>query len=336
MNFNCSNSIINMSFKDIRGQDKPVSILKNYMQHPDFTGGFLFTGPEGVGKRLVAKTFAKALNCLQGASGEAGAETDSCDSCASCLKIEKNEHPDVHIIETEGQDIKIESIRQLKRDISLKPYEGRRKVFIIDNAHNLNSESSNALLKILEEPPRISVIILITDKPAKLFKTIISRCRTIKFPAFERGKLQKILNKDYSIAEAASHFLAYFSEGRLGSAVRLNSQDILKEKNRVIDSFVFSRKPSLDFNAQDKKELSSQLNILASWFRDIYIIKIGVAHSEIINLDRKEELLRIMPKFSFSELNEILEGISASLLRLEQNINTKLVLYNLGAIIWRS
>jgi DNA polymerase III subunit delta' len=325
-----------MSFKDIKGQDKPIGILKSYMRHPDFTGGFLFTGPEGVGKRLVAKTFAKASNCLQAVSDEAGAETDSCDSCASCLKIEKNEHPDVHIIETEGQDIKIESIRQLKREISLKPYEGRRKVFIIDNAHNLNSESSNALLKILEEPPRMSVIILITDKPAKLFKTIISRCRTIKFSAFERGKLQKILNKDYSIGEAVSHFLAYFSEGRLGSAVRLSSQDILKEKNRVIDSFVFSRRPGLDFNAQDKKELSGQLNILASWFRDIYIIKIGVAHSEIINLDRKEELLRIMPKFSFSELNEILEGISISLLRLDQNINTKLVLYNLGALIWRS
>jgi len=313
-----------MSFRDIKGQDKPIHMLKGYIEQLHLEGGYLFVGPEGMGKKLVARTLAKVLNCL-----EEG--TDSCDRCVSCMKIEDNRHPDVHIIENSEAEIKIEYIRQLQREIALKPYEGKIKVFIIDNAHKLTAEAQAALLKILEEPPRMSLIILISDKPALLFKTIISRCKILKFYSLARPELENIFKKDYGLDNNMAHFLAYFSEGRLGRALRLKDTDILSVKNSLIDKLALSRKVNLEnLSLQNRAEVRDCLNILATWFRDIYLIKIGMPYCEIINFDRKDELLKAMSRFSFLDLNEILDSISDSISYLERNINIKLLLYNLS------
>jgi DNA polymerase III subunit delta' len=386
-----------MSFKDIRGQDKPIDIIKDYIEQSHLAGGYLFLGSEGVGKKAVAKTVAKIVNCPEGSLDASAALSinakrpstslgtspepldlardgsrdgelvepfiegrsrtiDSCDKCVSCIRIGNNLHPDVHIIESVDTEInsvrntayinsntmasngiKIEDIRRLQREISLKPYEGKHKVFIIDNAHKLTPEAQNALLKTLEEPPAGSLIILITDKRPLLFKTIISRCKILKFSPLERAGLKDILKKDYGLSNETAHFLAYFSEGRIGLALRLKDTDFMKEKNNIIDKFSLSRKTfSLGgLSIQNKEEVRRYLNILASWFRDIYLIKTGVTRSEIINLDRENDLLAVMGRFSFPDLNEIFEYISDSFSYLEQNINVKLLLYNLGGQLWR-
>lgn len=318
-----------MSFKNIKGQDRAINILQGYIEHRKLRGSYLFTGEEGIGKKLAAKTLAKALNCENSIS-------DSCGKCPSCVKIDKNQHPDVHIIEEDNDQIKIEAIRQMQRQINLRPYEGRSKVFIIDNCHNLTAEAANSLLKILEEPPADTIIILISDKPTLLFKTIISRCKALKFSGLPRMSLERILKQDYALDSSAAHFLAYFSEGRIGRALKLKDTQTLREKNTVIDNFSIAKKPRLEsLLIQDRQELRNYLNILATWFRDIYLVKIGMPFTEIINFDRKDELLKNMSRFTFSELNEILNCISDSALYLEQNLNTKLVLHNLGAHIWK-
>ena len=319
-----------MSFKNIQGEELPIQILQSYIKESRLSGGYLFVGPEGVGKKLTAKTLAKAVNCLE-------EKSDCCDACASCKKIENNQHPDVHIIESDDSEIKIEYIRQLQREINFKPYEGRKKVFIIDKAHRLNPESSNALLKVLEEPPKDSLIILVTDKPSLLFKTVISRCKILKFSALKREELEGFLKRDYGFDNDLAHFLAYFSEGRLGHALKFKDADIIRQKNRVIDRFALSPRLSLEGLAlQNKEEIRSYLNILATWFRDIYLIKVGLPHSEVINSDRKTELLKVMGKFSFPDLNEIFDSISEAILQIEQNINVKLLIYNLGAQLWKA
>lgn len=348
-----------MPFQIIKGQDRPIRLLKECLKSSRLEGSYLFVGEEGIGKKLVAKTLAKALNCESQA-------LDSCDTCVSCLKIEKGQHPDIHIIDgiglyginhgygqkivTEETDaIKIEYIRQLQKDINLKPYEGKRKVFIIDNAHNLTPDAANALLKILEEPPANSLIVLVSAKPALLFKTIISRCKIIKFYPLQRSMLEGILKTDFHLDNNLAHYLAYFCEGRIGHALRLKDADILKEKNAVIDAFTpletmgrqkkdtvsltgfapLARQGSGKPLAENRNNVRGYLNILAAWFRDMYLIKIGTPYSELINFDRREELLKLMHRYTFVDLYEIFNSLSGSLLYLERNINVKLLLSNL-------
>ena len=145
-------------------------------------------------------------------------------------------------------------------------------------------------------------------------------------------ELKEILKKDYSLDNNTAHFLAYFSEGRLGLALALKDTDIIRDKNMIIDKFILLRKPSVDnLPIQNRGQVSGYLNLLATWFRDIYLIKIGMPYSQIINYDRRDDLLRLMSQFSFLDLNEILDSISDSILYLERNINIKLLLHNLGS-----
>ena len=243
----------------------------------------------------------------------------------------------MHLIQNGESQIKIEDIRAILRQASFRPYEGRSKVFIIDNAHKLNSEAANSLLKVLEESPKDVLIILITHKTQNIIKTVLSRCKVIKFSPLIRAQLENILIKNYALDKTSAHFLAYYAEGRLGLALRLKDTPLLQEKNRIFDSFILSSKP-LDRNimGQSKEQLQVSLNILASWFRDIYLLKCGASDKEIIHLDRQSDLLKLIPKFSFKQLDNIMVTLSESSLYLEKNINSKLLLHNLGAQLWKA
>lgn len=317
-----------MSLQDIKGQDKPVQIIKNYLRCGSFQGVYLFSGPEGIGKKLTAQTLAKALNCLN-------KEDDSCDTCRPCLKIESGQHPDVHLIDAGDSDaLKIEYIRDLKKEANLRAYEAKKKVFIINDAHNLTAEAQNALLKITEEPPRDTVIILVTSKPSLLFKTILSRCKVIRFFPLERQRLEEILKQDYALSITLAHYFAYLSEGRLGTALRFKeTPDFLREKNKIIDEFVSLKNPRSDNFS--KADLRKQLNILVTWFRDLYLLKTGSPHAELINLDRKEELLKTMGRYSLFDLDDMMGSIAQSFVYLDQNINVNLLVSNLRAELWR-
>ncbi len=255
----------------------------------------MFSGPEGTGKKLVARNFAKALNCLEGAA-------DACDACLSCRKIENGRHPDIHIIDKgDSEEIKIEDIRLLQQEICLRPYEAKFKVFIINGAHNLNSESANAFLKTLEEPPKKSVIILVSDKPRLLFRTIVSRCQNVKFFALARDEFDQVLKNGYGLDQRALHFLRFFCEGRIGSALGWKDRDILSEKNRIID-FFSSASALSDENPfiQDRETFRQALVILVGWFRDLYLVKAGINKDQSINLDRSDILEKLAKSYTFS------------------------------------
>ncbi|MDD5565630.1 MAG: DNA polymerase III subunit delta' [Candidatus Omnitrophica bacterium] len=320
-----------MAFRDIKGQEKIIEVLRNYMRASRLANTFLFVGPEGVGKKLVAQTFAKALNC----AGQQ--QDDSCDQCGSCRKIDANQHADVSILGSDDEEIKIEQVRQLQASINLRPYEARKKIFIIDNAHNLNPESSNAFLKTLEEPPQDSVIILLTAKPKMLFKTVISRCQVLRFSGLARDVLDRILINEYAVERTQAHFLAYFCEGSLGKALRLKEAGFLKNDRRGLEELL---RPSCwnigKSTEQNRQFLKTRLNMLAGWFRDMYMVKIGLAHDGLIHAQEQEELLRMMKRYSFSELDGIFNTICETLFNLERNINVKLLIANLQATIWKN
>lgn len=319
-----------MRFNEVLGHDRALSIVKAYLANSSFSGAYIFSGPEGIGKKLVAKIIASQLNCT--------AESDRpCGVCASCLKVQKEAHPDLHIIQNGQSQIKIEDIREILRQANFRPYEGRAKVFIIDNAHKLNIEAANSLLKVLEEPPKDVAIILVTHKPQNIIKTVLSRCKRIKFSPLIRAQLETVLIKNYALDKTSAHFLAFYAEGRLGWALKLKDTPLLQEKNKIFESFILSSK-SLDhiMMNQSKEQLQVCLNILASWFRDIYLLKVGLSDQETIHSDRHSDLLKVIPKYSFKQLDEIMLTLSESCLYLEKNINSKLLLHNLGAQLWKA
>jgi DNA polymerase-3 subunit delta' len=319
-----------MRFSDCLGQERPLSIIRSHLENHHFSGAYIFSGAEGIGKRMAAKIIAQQINCT-------GQGQRPCESCSSCLKAQKQEHPDIHIIESGQSQIKIEDIREILRQANFRPYEGVAKVFIIDNAHKLNTEAANSLLKVLEEPPKDVLIILITHKPQNIIKTVLSRCKVIKFAPLVRAQLENVLIENYALDKTTAHFLAYYAEGRLGLALRLKDTPLLQEKNKIFDTFILSSKPwDRNIMGQSKEQLQVCLNILASWFRDIYLLKCGASAKEAIHLDRHSDLLKLLPRFSFKQLDDIMLTLSESSLYLDKNINSKLLLHNLGAQLWKA
>ena len=230
-----------MSFKEILGQEIPVSILKNSLKAKRVAHAYLFLGEEGVGKKLAALNLAKVLNCEK-SSG------DACDCCVSCQKIERFLHPDVKWLEPDGfsRTIKLEHILELQREIYLKPFEGRKKIFVLLEAERMNREAANAFLKTLEEPPGESILILISTSSDKLLPTIKSRCQTVRFSLIPEKLVEKLLREKLDCEADEARNLSLISGGRPGEAVRLKKEGVFAEKEKILDLVLDKNEDVLD------------------------------------------------------------------------------------------
>jgi len=315
-----------VSFRQIRGQKIPLKILLNSLNKGVLSPSYIFTGPEGIGKRTVALNFAKTVNCLKVKEG------DCCDHCLSCLKIQNFNHPDVHWIKKDESDsIKIETIRELQKNIYIKPWEAKRKVFIIEEADRLTPEAQNSLLKVLEEPPKENILILITSKPNLIFSTVISRCKRINFTALNSDFLKEILIKDFNLGDSEAHFLAYFSEGRLGRAIEFKDRDFFKQKNFIITNFLFRNLEAL----YDKEDFNLVISVLLSWFRDLLLLKRGISRFSLIHIDQRKRLLDCVDKYEITELEDIFKILKEAYLYKEFNVNLKLILNYIKVNLWK-
>ncbi|MCA9398748.1 MAG: AAA family ATPase, partial [Candidatus Omnitrophica bacterium] len=183
---------------------KRFSILnqKNRLAH-----AYLFSGPAYSGKSETALAIAQLINCE---NNEDGSLDNACQTCPACKKTMAGNHPDVHFFQTEyGETIKVETARAILESIQLRPFEARKKIFILRNAENLTLEGANALLKTLEEPSLNSLLILTTSQPEKILGTIRSRCHSVHFCSTSSETVKDQLEKLYDISADDSHFLSY-------------------------------------------------------------------------------------------------------------------------------
>lgn len=157
----------------VHGQKPALALLQRALAQERIAHAYLFAGPAGVGKRTIARLFAQGLVC-------AGGERP-CGSCAACRRAAHGNHPDIHWIEPLGASIRIEQVRELRRNAALRPYEAQRKVFVLAGADAMTEQAQNALLKTLEEPPGEAVLILIADAASRLRETIVSRTQMVRF-----------------------------------------------------------------------------------------------------------------------------------------------------------
>ena len=200
------------------GQEVAVASLKSALSSDSPGHAWLFAGPEGVGRRPAAMAFAAAMNCDVSTSG--------CGECASCMKVLRGAHPDVHLIVPEGQQILVDQIRGSSSErgvipeASRSPLEGRTKVFIFEDAAQLNPSAANALLKILEEPPADVVFLLVTADPDMLLETVVSRCRRIDFVPLGPQAIRTVLEEHHGIDAERAAWAARLG-GNLARALRL-------------------------------------------------------------------------------------------------------------------
>jgi DNA polymerase-3 subunit delta' len=306
-------------------------MLLGMLRRQRVASSYIFCGESGIGKRTAAINFAKALNCIhegQGvstrgpvdpmASPEPG-HFDACDACASCMKIDAGVHPDFLLIAPEDRIIKIDEIRMVEEALSYKPFEGRRKVIIVDEAEAMNISAANAFLKTLEEPPADSVIILITAKPGALPDTIRSRCSRVNFYPLSHSACREVLAGRYQGEDLG--LAVTLSMGRPGAA---HTNDLREERDWYLDHFRNMLRAGKDgwTSREDMERWFDQAVIM---LRDLAALKIG-GPSRIINLD----LLAYLTDLSKStDLNVILY------LYEELNLLKGQLLYNLNkSITW--
>lgn len=173
-----------MAFRDFQEREQGVQLLQRSLARGRLGHAYLFTGQQLDELEALARTLAKTLNCQHPVrSAPEAPATDCCDACLVCRKIDGENHGDVHWVRPESKSrvITIEQIRELSREVYLKPNEAEFKVAVVVAADRLNPQAANAFLKTLEEPPPKSVLILLTSDPSRLLETIVSRCLRLSF-----------------------------------------------------------------------------------------------------------------------------------------------------------
>jgi len=321
-----------MPFDDIIGNVRVKNILRRSLLRGRVPGSLLFYGPKGVGKSEMALIFAKALNCLN-------RDDDSCEDCSSCSAVNKNVFPDVLRINAEKDIIRIDQIRLMKRAAYLRPMTGKKRVFIIEEAEKMNDEASNSLLKVLEEPPVFSHIILTTDNFFSILPTVRSRCQTLKFAPVSRNDIQKALIEK-RIEEGKAKTISLLVKGSLKQALEFDwdeAEDKRKKAFNMFSSFVKGGERANIFkkySRMQKKNFEENINpvleVLASFCRDMIVMKMGSDDRFLINLDYKHKLSELEEILDLKQTYGFLGVIEESLRLFQQNANRRAIMNSMA------
>ncbi|MFH1102600.1 MAG: DNA polymerase III subunit delta' [Pseudomonadota bacterium] len=307
----------------------------------------LFTGIEGVGKKAAAIRFAMACNCRTQPDGGDNPRPISdlwsvpCGNCRSCQKIASKNHPDIIVIEPAGIWIKISQIRDLHHILALKPYEARLRVVIIADAQAMNPEAGNALLKMLEEPPDRTVLVLTAVEKGDLLPTIVSRCRHIRFHPIPPARITEILQRNHGLNEDEAAIAAAIANGSLSKALAAaqpaeGKRRWIEYRNHLISGSGLDRvgsdpeKPFIQLMAfaeklsENKKNLPDILELLKSFARDLLIFRYHP--DRIINKDLTERIQYASQSKPVPSLMAQIETIQRAQRDIVANVNPRLAL----------
>src|SRR5215467_3019388 len=319
-----------MGFSEIIGHGKQLDTLRSALVQGRLHHAYLFVGPEGVGKRTIALSLARAIHC----SDRPG---DFCDQCANCARIEASNHPDVRFIGPlpDKKEISIQQIREIEKELNFRSFSGGRKIAVIDPATLMNLSAQNALLKTLEEPPQNSILILIASNSGGLLPTLRSRCLRLSFGPLRRDLLAGFLAAKGTAAETVN-LLSAISGGSLGTAMRIDGED-LREKRQLWSGLLSALKAG-DYRAatetaealsSNKEETSKFLEWAETWYRDLLIHTVTQDSKDIINLDLLAQIEEHCAHGDIEHLLSLLAQTAAASAQIQRNFNRRMVLEDL-------
>lgn len=317
-----------MSFLDIYGHERQTAMLQKAIAQKRVGHAYLFSGINAIGKRTLAGKFAMALNCEK-----ADKIQDACGKCSSCLKIQHSSHLDMILIKPDGQFIRIESIRDLQEQMKFKPFEGRWRAVIIDEADKMNDVAANALLKTLEEPSAFNILMLISSRPHSMLATIISRCRHMRFNPLPAAAIARFLVGQKGMEQQKANLIAGLSGGSIGRALELDQEDILAYRQEILQILMETRRDNpvsvLKFSlffSQDKNEIRQRLDILNSFFRDALVLKETRKNEMLINQDQFSSITALARRLTGEQILQNISILTRSWEAIEQNVNKTLTL----------
>lgn len=318
------------------GQDRAVSILQRGLERGTLAHAYMLAGPPHVGKMTVALNLAQALNCES--------PEPPCGQCPTCQKIASGNHADVQIIGlTQNGDaagaklISIDQVRDMQHSASLPPFEGKCKVFIIEDAELLSVEAANCLLKTLEEPVDKMVFLLLTTNEKLLLSTVVSRCQRLELTPLPSPQMEEALQKRWGIEPQLAKLLSRLSRGCLGWAVTAASDDrILQARTEKLERLyeVIRADTEVRFNhaaqmatqfAQNRAAVQETLDLWRDWWRDLLLVKTG-CFDYVTSTDQSNILNNMAGHYTMEQVRDCLGSIMAAEGQLRQNANPRLVL----------
>jgi len=313
---------------NLLGHEWAVDMLRQHVAHDAARHAYLFCGPPGLGRRTLALRFAQALNCASPlAPGE------PCLTCRDCKQIESTQHPDLTIIqaENEGGTLKVDQVREVRRTLTLKPYQSKYRVAIFLRFQEANDNAANALLKTLEEAPAHVILLLTADSPEQLLPTIVSRCEVMRLRPLPVSSVEAWLRERGTDVEQA-RLIAHISSGRPGYALRLledenlldTREQRLNDLQTLLPSTRVTKFAYAEKLAKDKDAMRQTIMIWLSYWRDV-MLRAAQAETPIINMDRNMEIEFLADRLDLSKARRVASALERALEQMDRNVNGRLL-----------
>jgi DNA polymerase III subunit delta' len=309
------------------GHQHILNLLRQTVAEGRPAHAYLFSGPEGIGKKLVAVQFSAMLNCPV-------LQDDPSGSCPVCRRIYEEKHPDFIIEKPLRNMIRIDRVRFIQDFFRFAPVEAFFRIVVVDDAHTMNRAAQNALLKTLEEPPTGRVLILVTSKPFLLLPTVRSRCRRIRFSPIRNDVMFEILQQQ-GLDRENIPLIDAMSGGSVARALEISESYFLDFRRQMVELLADSQSIGIRRNLELSTEISKDrdraresIEIALSWVRDLLAVKEGSPGSAVINSDLLDKIVFSAEHLSKEQLFSVYDELvkASELIEAEINVNRNLVI----------
>ena len=327
-------------FQAIAGHARVLSLVARAIARDSLPPAMLMAGPAGVGKRLTAVAVAQAVNCLH-SRATAAFERDACGECASCRRIARGVHPDVIVVEPgDTGSIGVDQIRDAIDRAQYRPFEGRRRVVVVDDADAAGAPAQSALLKTLEEPPSASIFILVSAMPDALLATVRSRLPRVRFGSLTPAEVAHVLMRDHKYLEADARAAAADADGSISRALDAQAIDVTQAREaaqRLLVETARSDDPARRISlardltggkgtpAQERSRLAVCLRSLGSLLRDVGVVATRADRATLANADLEPQIEALSASFDAERSLRAYAAVDRALGALERNASPKVV-----------